>query len=250
MSIDIKEKAAEVLEEGFCILPQHLPRELMQECNEAFAPILAEYASEITENPNRGPMRHYIPLPMRPPFYDKCIFDDDTIHAILTELLTEDIAMAQFASDTPQNGSVYQDVHADMAPLFPDAPALVHPPFLIAVNFPFVDVPPEKGPFEVARRSHLLPKEEALQKIEVGEIPLEPLLMQAGDVLIRNPACLHRGSPNRTDEPRPVAVIGCHRSWLNRYQRVSDSPMQRSVWDQLSERERKVLGSFSDTVRL
>ena len=57
MAIDIKQKAAEVLEEGFCILPQHFPKELMQACNEAFLPILEEHATQIAENPNRGRWR-------------------------------------------------------------------------------------------------------------------------------------------------------------------------------------------------
>lgn len=118
---------------------------------------------------------------------------------------------------------------------------MMHPPFLIALNFPFVEVTPERGPFEIARGSHLLPKADALSRIAAEEIPLEPLLMEVGDVLIRNPACLHRGSRNRTAEPRPVAVIGCHRNWVYRNQRVGDSPMSRVVWEQLSDRERKVL---------
>ena len=227
MSINIKEKVDEIRHEGFCILRRHLPRDLMQACNEAFAPILQDHATEIADNPNRGPMRHYISLPFKPPFYDRRIFDDDAIHAILAEILGADLVMSQFATDTPQNGSVHQDVHADLAPLFPEDPALIVPPAIIAVNYPFVDVTPERGPFEVARGSHLLPKEEALQKIAAGEIPLEPLLSETGDVLIRNPLCLHRGSPNCTDTPRPVAVIGCHRSWLYRHNHVRQSPMQR-----------------------
>ena len=57
MAIDIKQKAAEVLEEGFCLLPQHFPKELIQVCNEAFLPILEEHATQIAENPNRGRWR-------------------------------------------------------------------------------------------------------------------------------------------------------------------------------------------------
>ena len=90
----------------------------MQSCNEPFVPILASYATEIRENPNRGSMRHYIPLTMRPPFYDRRIFDDNAIHSILKDLLGDDMVMTQFASDTAELGSVYQDVHADMAHFF------------------------------------------------------------------------------------------------------------------------------------
>ena len=43
MSIDIEASAREVREVGFTILPGHLPRALMADCNEAFAPILATH---------------------------------------------------------------------------------------------------------------------------------------------------------------------------------------------------------------
>ena len=215
MSTDIEASAREVRNVGFTTLPGHLPRTLMEECNNAFAPILSKHMDEIDNHPNRGPRRHYIPLPLVPPFYDSRIFADDIIVAIVAKLLGEDMAIAQYATDTPLSHSVYQAVHADVGDLFPEEPT-PYPPALIAVNFPFVDVTPQRGPFEVARGTHLLPKEEALAKINAGDIALEPLFMQAGDVLIRDPRCLHRGSPNRSETPRVVAVIGCQRAWLQR----------------------------------
>jgi hypothetical protein len=155
--MDIGALAEEVRVEGFCVLRRHFSRSKMLACGEAFAPLLDERMEQIRNAPNRGPMRHYIPLPLSPPFYDKEVFDDDAIHALLVALLGPDMTIGQFASDTPLLGSTYQGVHADMAPLFPDQPHVQHPPFLICVNFPFCDVrSAERGPFEVARRSHLL----------------------------------------------------------------------------------------------
>ncbi len=247
MSIDIEASAREVREVGYTILPGHLPRALMAACNEAFAPILAAHMDEIDNKPNRGPRRHYIALPMVPPFYDPRIFADATIVAIVERLLGEDMAMAQYATDTPLSHSVYQAVHADVGDLFPEEPT-PYPPALIAVNFPFVDVTPQRGPFEVARGTHLLPKEEALAKINAGDIALEPLFMQAGDVLIRDPRCLHRGSPNRSETPRVVAVIGCQRAWLQRTVNHDEQPIPREQWDGMSEEERKRLRYFKGLV--
>lgn len=100
----------------------------------------------------------------------------------------------------------------------------------------------------ITRGSHRLPKEQALEKIKRGEIPLEPLTFGAGDVLIRDPRCLHRGSPNRSDRPRAVAVIGCERPWLRRGQATQQSRISRAVWDGLSEFEKKVLARFESFV--
>ena len=40
---------------------------------------------------------------------------------------------------------------------------------------------------------------------------IEPLLMTLGDVMIRDVRALHRGSPNHTEEPRVMVVIGYNR---------------------------------------
>jgi len=76
MSVEIKAKAREVREIGYTILPGYLPRTLMEACNNAFAPTLSKHMDEIDNHPNRGPRRHYIPLPLVPPFYDPRIFAD------------------------------------------------------------------------------------------------------------------------------------------------------------------------------
>ena len=247
MSIQIKAKVREVREIGYTILPGHLPRTLMEECNNAFAPILSKHMDEIDNHPNRGPRRHYISLPLVPPFYDPRIFADETIVAIVAGLLGEDMAIAQYATDTPLSRSVYQAVHPDVGDLFPEE-WTIYPPTLIAVNFPFVDVGPQHGPIEVSRGTHMLEKEEAVAKINAGDIALEPLFMQAGDVLIRDPRGLHRGSPNRTEIPRVVAVIGCQRAWRQRNDEHDQTPIPRSQWDGMSNGERKRLRYFESLV--
>ena len=173
-------------------------------------------------------------MPFKLPFYHLDFFNDDTVIDIVSGMLGEDIVIDEYASDTPLLGSAYQDVHADVG-----EPEPQQPPLLIAVNFPFVDVRPEHGPFEVAKGTHLLPKEEALRQIEDGQIPLEPLLMNAGDVLIRDPRCLHRGTPNRTDTPRVQAVIGFVQSSFDRNK--EHNPVPQSIWDSLSEREKRLM---------
>jgi ectoine hydroxylase-related dioxygenase (phytanoyl-CoA dioxygenase family) len=146
--------------------------------------------------------------------------------------------MQQLATDTPLLGSGYQDVHRDAPPLFPEL-ARETPPFQLAVNFPLIDVTTENGPFEVARGTHMLSKEEALRRIESGESSLEPITLRAGDVMIRDVRGLHRGTPNRTDAPRPMVVIGYGRRWLHRPEVSVRVP--REAHRQLSARARFLL---------
>ncbi|CAF4953312.1 unnamed protein product, partial [Rotaria sp. Silwood1] len=95
---------------------------------------------------------------------------------IISEPVGADRVFCQLATDTPCKGSQYQDLHRGTQSLFPEW-GQETPPYQLTVNFPLVDCNPENGPFEMALSTHLLPKEEALRRIESGEISLQQVLM-------------------------------------------------------------------------
>ena len=227
-----------VLDDGFCVLPGHFPRETMEAWRAEFAPLLARHIEREGHLKNRGPGRYYVTLPFVPPFADPRVYEDDDVLAVVRALVGEDAVLHQLATDTPLRGSEYQDTHRDAPPLFPET-GRETPPFQLAVNFPLVDVTSENGPFELARATHMLPKAEGLRRIEAGEARLEPLLMKAGDVMIRDVRGLHRGTPNRTGEPRPMVVLGYSRRWLFRPEVSIRVP--RAVSETLSETGRFLL---------
>jgi len=186
-------------------------------------------------------MRHYIQLPFEPPFYQSAIHGDADIIATVRRLIGDDAEMVEFATDTPAQGSVFQDWHGDVPVLFPEEPEHVPPPAIITVNFPMVDIDEENGPFEVADGTHLWPRPEAIAKVEKGEIPLHKLLLKVGDVLIRDPRCIHRGTPNKTDTPRPVAVFSFERSWYRLISPNNYNPVRRAFYETLSQIEQQIL---------
>jgi hypothetical protein len=230
--------AAQVLRDGFCVLPAHLARERLRRWAEAFAPRLQAHIAREGDRKNRGPGRFYVTLPFEAPFADPAVFDDDDIIAIVGRLVGDDAVMCQLATDTPLRGSEHQEVHRDTPPLFPES-GQETPPFQLAVNFPLCDVTTEMGPFEVARGTHMLTKAEGLRRLANGEAKLEPILMQLGDVMIRDVRGLHRGTPNRTSVPRPMVVVGYSRRWLLRPEVNIRVP--RSILPGLSERARRLL---------
>jgi hypothetical protein len=228
----------QVLVDGFCVLPRHFAREKMEAWREAFAPLFKQHVEREGHRLNRGPGRYYVTLPFREPFADPSVFEDDDMLAVVGGLVGVDAQLHQLATDTPLLGSEYQDVHRDAPPLFPET-GRETPPFQLAVNFPLVDVGIENGPFEIARATHMLSKEEGLRRIESGEVRLEPLTLKAGDVMIRDVRGLHRGTPNRTGEPRPMVVLGYSRRWLLRPEVSIRVP--RAALEALSERARFLL---------
>jgi hypothetical protein len=235
---EIREFVGRALEDGFCVLPEHIAREKVEKWREAFAPLLERHVEREGHRLNRGPGRYYVTLPFREPFADPQVFEDEDLLAVVRGLVGEDAQFHQLATDTPLLGSEYQDVHRDTPLLFPET-GRETPPFQLAVNFPLVDVTEENGPFEVARETHMLSKEEGLRRIESGEVKLEPLLLKAGDVMIRDVRGLHRGTPNRTREPRPMVVLGYSRRWLFRPEVSIRVP--RAALESLSERARFLL---------
>lgn len=235
---EIQEFVGRVLEDGFCVLRGHFARGKMEAWREAFAPLLEGHIEREGDRLNRGPGRYYVTLPFREPFADPEVFEDDDVLAVVEGLVGRDAQFHQLATDTPLLGSEFQDVHRDAPPLFPEW-GRETPPFQLAVNFPLVDVCSENGPFEVARATHTLSKDDGLRRIESGEVKLEPLLMKAGDVMIRDVRGLHRGTPNRTGEPRPMVVLGYSRRWLLRPEVSIRVP--RAALERFSARARYLL---------
>jgi hypothetical protein len=235
---EIQEFVRRVLADGFCVLPGQFAREKIEAWREAFAPLLEQHVEREGHRLNRGPGRYYVTLPFRGPFADPSVFADEDVLAVVFGLIGREAQLHQLATDTPLLGSEYQDVHRDTPPLFPET-GRETPPFQLAVNFPLVDVTVENGPFEVARATHMISKEEGLRRIESGEVKLEPLTMRAGDVMIRDVRGLHRGTPNRTREPRTMVVLGYSRRWLLRPEVSIRVP--RAALESLSERARFLL---------
>jgi hypothetical protein len=228
----------QVLEDSFCILKGHFSIETLDRWRAAFAPLLEAHIAREGHLFNRGPGRFYVTLPFKEPFADPSIFEDEDVLAIVKRLVGEDATLVQLATDTPVRGSDYQEIHRDAPPLFPETERET-PPFQLAVNFPLIDVEIENGPFEVARGTHMMSKDEGLRLIESGEVKLEPLTMKLGDVMIRDVRSLHRGTPNMTEVPRPMVVIGYSRRWL--YRPEVSIRVPRTILGSLSERARFLL---------
>jgi hypothetical protein len=240
-TVDVSELVRQVREDGFCVLKEAYPRQALSECYQAFRPIFDRFVA--THEPNRGPGRYYLGVPMYPPFYNCAFFDNDTVNAVLDGVLGKGMTIQAYSTDTPINGSQVQDFHSDLPPLFPEQPQMFHPPALIALNFSFLDVTEAHGPFQIVAGTHRMDKQQAMAKIESGQLPILTLPLAVGDVLIRDPRCLHRGTANTTDTPRIVAVVGYVRKWFH-WENVAMEPIPSQTWNAFSQRERQLFRSY------
>ena len=205
--------ATELNRYGICVLKGLFNRSLVEEWARAFERLFAERQNRPGGLAPREQWRFYLTLPWVEPFADEQVFANPTILRILNRVLAQEYVLVQLGADTPVKGSDYQEIHRDYRPLFTEE--IVTPLYALAVNIPLVDVNEENGPFQMARGTHRLKREEGLRKIESGEIALESFHLEMGDAVIRTPLALHRGSPNRTNQPRPMVVMGYAMHWLH-----------------------------------
>jgi ectoine hydroxylase-related dioxygenase (phytanoyl-CoA dioxygenase family) len=216
------------------VLERQLAPALVHACRDNFWPHLLDYLSTHGDQPNRGSNRHYIRMPFDPPSFSPAFFFDETVLAIVRGAMDDRVVADQWGCDVPVLGSVYQDFHVDyQRPLFPESPDLKLPTYILVVSFGLVPVGRENGATEIVPGSHRLGRGEALR-------PPRPITLQIGDVLIRHPWALHRGSPNTTAGPRPVVSIRYVRRWYTDGSREIAS-IPRSVWESLSVEQRAVM---------
>jgi hypothetical protein len=206
--LSIAGKLTELEENGFCVLEAHFPASLVDRCREAFLPVLLDYLASHSDAPNRGPQRHFVPMPFQPPCFAREFFFDPTVLAIVRGAMDDRIVADEWGCDVPLAGAQYQQPHVDyQRPLFAEMPELVLPPYMLVVSFGLMEITPAHGPIEIAPGTHRMSRSTALASVNTGETPLKPIPLKIGDVLIRNPWAVHRGTPNTTDTPRPLVSI-------------------------------------------
>ncbi len=234
---DLDQLAADLNRDGICTLRGLFDRQLIEEWAVAFDALFQERQRQPGGVAPRGPARGYVTLPWVAPFASPEVFANPTILALLDRVFYQEYKLVQLAADIPMQGSEYQDIHRDFRPLFSDQ--IVTPLYALAVNFPLVEVTAENGPFEMARGTHVMPREEGLVKVRAGKIPMEQFYMQPGDVMVRSPLALHRGTPNRTPQPRPMVVMGYVMHWLHT-QKV-DLTLPREYYESLPSQTQDLL---------
>ncbi len=235
------ERITELQRSGFCVLKAHLPAPLIEACREALGPILLGYLASHAEEPNRGPHRHFMPMPFEPPCFMPDFFFDAGVLSVVRGVMGERVVADQWGCDVPLRGSQNQEIHVDyQRPLFAEAPDLLLPPYMLVVSFGLIRITPAHGPIEIAPGTHRMRREEAIRAVRSGEIPLQSVPLDIGDVLIRHPWALHRGTPNTTGAPRALVTVRYVRCWYADNSR-DVNPIPRALWQSLTPEQQGLM---------
>ena len=240
-TMDIRDKIAELRENGFCILKAHLSRSAVEACRAAFWPALLGHLRTHAGQPNRGPHRHFLPMPFEPPCFNPAFFFDPEVLGIVHDILDKRAVADQWGCDVPLKGSEHQGVHADyQRPLFAEAPELALPAYMLVMSFGLTRITLDDGAIEIAPGTHRMPREQALRAVAAGEIAPQAVPLEIGDVLLRHPWALHRGTPNLTNTPRALVSIRYVRRWYADSSRdINEIPA--AVWHSLSPDQQAVM---------
>jgi len=83
-------------------------------------------------------------------------------------------------------------------------------------------------------------RKQAMQAVQSGAIDMRPVLLEIGDVLVRHPWTLHRGTPNTMETPRALATIRYVRKWYADSSR-DVNPIPWNVWQSLTPEQQAIL---------
>ncbi len=256
--IDTDQLIEEFKINGFIVIEDFIPTDILGRIYEAWLPIRDREIERQGDNPNRGPDRYAIDIPLVLPFVDPEIFDHPALVKLFESVLGEDYIFQDYSSLTPFPGAVYQRWHRDLEPLFP---GMMTPTIRVALRIPLVSSTEENGSIEVLPGSHYIAdKEVCYSSIDgkrgkwfdhvLGEGPNRTgnyyplrLNVKRGSIWVFDLRLFHRGTPNVSDQPRDDLIMHFSRPWF--YSGKPIAPMEdtipRELWDSLSDHARQVM---------
>ena len=219
---------------GYVVLREALPHDLVIRVREEFDEILRDCIRsrdgaawyQVSRRHQavfweRGARWRVFPK-LRPPLNDLGLLANPLVIPLLGDLLGQDLRCKFVSSDTCVKGSEMQAPHREFGA------GGVRDPVALFVNVPLGRNTRRNGPLEVWPIGTHLWSAEALERLGISDevqdgsnpaveelaarLPSERLLLEPGCVLIRNPGMLHRGTPNRTRNPRTMLTISYVRS--------------------------------------
>lgn len=221
---------------GYVILRGALPEALVADLRSSFRAIFAEIMEQYRAGQRQTPpedqnarcmfwergSRFRIFPKLTGPFASAYVLRNPYADAIISETLGMDYYCKSVSSDTCIKGSTKQAPHRDIG--FYDKDDVCG----CVVNIPLMHCGLHNGPIEVwPGGSHLwrsktfckfdvqpFIQDEPNAAVEVlaSHIPSKLIELQPGELMIRDPGMLHRGTPNPTDEERTMLTTGYFRN--------------------------------------
>ena len=166
----------------------------------------------------RGPRRWYVEIHPQALAGFVDLVTHPWVTAMCEAVLGPNYEIVEIGFDTPFQGARNQPWHRD----FPSPPDTYRDRRItsLAFNLTGVDVTPDMGPFEIALGTQwddgrewnheMFPPKELWPRYAERAVRKFP---QMGDIAVRTPLALHRGTEHASPIPRPVLILGLLREF-------------------------------------
>jgi len=234
---------------GYTVFEDLIAHEKIDRILKAWGPVRDADIKVQGEYPPRGWGRYNVAVPFEPPFVDSDIFEHPALVAFFERILGPDYVWSHYDSNIPLPGTDYQSWHRDGASS--PFPNLMTPAFTIGCKFPLVDTNEENGSFEVIPCSQYVHTDfysEKLNDMLGADANINPnfhpirLNLKKGSLWMHDGRVIHRGTPNRSDQPRDELCMGFCQPWVhNQWAETADPHFPPDLWENLSDHARQVL---------
>jgi len=202
----------------------------------------------------RGPQRYYVEVhPERVRGFVELVTHPWVV-AVCRAVLGPDYKVVETGFDIPFPGAMHQPWHRDFPA--PDATLVGRRLNSLAFNLTTVDVTEEIGPFEIAPGTQwddlagsdpMFPDKSLYPRYEARA---QRKLPKVGDISARSALTIHRGTANRSQQSRPVFVLGVDAPDARNADK-HDLQVTQAYWDRLPEEVRahltcRVVASLED----
>ena len=256
MDLNLDLKIAEFRINGYVVIDDVIPVAAIDRMREAFLPLLDHVRAREANRPDDigGPEhgdlrtgfgrqqnlnRYTLTVPWVPPFVDTDLYENPIVLSFLEHYWSrDDFYIRCLHSNTPYPGTEFQRWHRD-TPLAKEIPHVgLDTCPILGVKFPLVDTSEENGSVDVLPATQYIANADLEERYDEvlteGDFPSSRRLnMRRGSVWIQDVRMLHRGTPNRSQAPRPEIVVCYGLHWLSIGQRLSVPP---SVYEGLTDR--------------
>ena len=236
----IHSDADELARNGYCVLRAHFPPSLIDACRTALWPTLLAHIER--HEPNRGAHRHYFAMPFDPPCFAPDFFFDEAILRIVRGAYGRSGRRRPVGVRRSCRGVGVSGRSRRLRE------TVVHewPELVAAAAYArrqlraFTDCASRRANRDRAWDSPDAARRGVARCKERDYATSTSVELDVGDVLIRHPWALHRGSPNMTSTPRALVSIRYVRRWYADDSRdVNRIP--RAVWNTLTDAQRRIM---------
>jgi hypothetical protein len=242
VDVDTEKACRDLYTDGITACPGAFTREWVQTLREDVDTAFEEARSREGGAVGRGPQRWYVevhPEQLRG-FVD--LVEHPWVRGVCEAVLGPDYSVVEIGFDTPFPGAKGQPWHRDFRS--PPETWQDHRLTSLAFNLTTVDTTDEMGPFEIAPGTQfdrgeefdhaMFPPPSSYPRFEERAVRKYP---KVGDISARSALTLHRGTPNRSDQARPVVVLGVDAPGAGNHEHHSPAAT-KAYWEALPERVR------------